>query len=721
MNLSYCGSRIRSFFRTCSGFRSAFFLLLCIAPSQSYAQLSQTITFPAITDKTYGTTFTVTATASSGLPVRYESSNTNIITISGNTVTVVGVGTAYITAYQDGNATYSAANPWSNPLTTVKANQTITFFFDTSIKRYVDDPDITLTGTTSSGLPVTYTSTNTAVATVSGSTLHFKGNGTTSIVAEQEGNNNYNPASKIYRDNVVVFKRDQTITFNAIPDKLMGDADFDPNATSSSGLAVTYSSNNTSVATIISGKVHLAGPGTANITASYGSNTVYNSASKTQSLTISKRDQTITFADIPGKTIGDANFTLNATSSSGLGVTYTCSDQLVAKIINGNTVQITGAGSTSITAFVDGGAIYKSVSEIRELVVSKKTQTVTFTPIPSTKFMGDADFALTATASSGLDITYSSSNTRVATIVDGNKVHLVGPGATTITALQTGNGVWAEAAQSQDLAITKKTQTITFHDLPSKNVGDAEFPLTATASSGLTVGYSSSNEAVATIVGTNKIHIVGAGTTTITASQDGNDIFDPADLVEQALTVLGAGGQPVSQTITFPGLSPVSLGAAPIALQAYASSGLPVTYTSSKPDVASVSGNTLTIVAVGETQITAAQAGNTVFTAAAPVTQTLKVTASGFVATEYEAQGVVSVYPNPTADWVTITASRFTQQSAVQVALVDTYGRVLVQEALRVNRDHEINLSVSSLSDGVYVLQVTQGKFEFRNRIIKVR
>ncbi len=81
------------------------------------------------------------------------------------------------------------------------------------------------------------------------------------------------------------------------------------------------------------------------------------------------------------------------------------------------------------------------------------------------------------------------------------------------------------------------TQTITFDPLPAKTPGDADFAPGATASSGLPVAYASSNPAVATIVG-GMVHIVGAGTTTITASQAGDASWAPAADVERTLTVL---------------------------------------------------------------------------------------------------------------------------------------------------------------------------------------
>jgi len=79
------------------------------------------------------------------------------------------------------------------------------------------------------------------------------------------------------------------------------------------------------------------------------------------------------------------------------------------------------------------------------------------------------------------------------------------------------------------------------------------------------------------------------------------------------------------QGITFDELAPVTDAQTTFALTATASSGLTVSYTSSNPAVATVSGSTVTIVGLGSTDITATQAGNTNYQAAAPVVQTLNV------------------------------------------------------------------------------------------------
>ena len=97
--------------------------------------------------------------------------------------------------------------------------------------------------------------------------------------------------------------------------------------------------------------------------------------------------------------------------------------------------------------------------------------------------------------------------------------------------------------------IVKQNQTITFNPLPAKSVGDADFSPGATSSSGLTVSYTSSNLSVATIVNGN-IRIVGAGVTTITASQAGDAYYNAATSVNQTLTVSAPVNYSYSPTTT---------------------------------------------------------------------------------------------------------------------------------------------------------------------------
>jgi hypothetical protein len=112
-----------------------------------------------------------------------------------------------------------------------------------------------------------------------------------------------------------------------------------------------------------------------------------------------------------------------------------------------------------------------------------------------------------------------------------------------------GNNVAGNFTSGELFARVKQQQTIAFDSIGVKAYGIADFDAGATASSGLTVEYASSNTSVATIVN-GKVHISGLGVTEITASQPGDNMYKAAAAVAQLLTVkdLTPPGQPQALT-----------------------------------------------------------------------------------------------------------------------------------------------------------------------------
>jgi CHU_C Type IX secretion signal domain len=176
---------------------------------------------------------------------------------------------------------------WSNAATsTFSVQETQTITFGALAAATFGDAPITLAGTSSSGLALSYASSNPAVATIAGNVVTILGAGTTIITASQAGNANYSMATDI-QQTLVVNKANQTISFAALPSKLIGDAPFNLSATSNSSLGVTYSSSNIAVATVSGNTVTIVGAGSTNITASQAGNGNYNAATNvTQPLVV---------------------------------------------------------------------------------------------------------------------------------------------------------------------------------------------------------------------------------------------------------------------------------------------------------------------------------------------------------------------------------------------------------------------------------------------------
>jgi hypothetical protein len=130
---------------------------------------------------------------------------------------------------------------------------------------------------------------------------------------------------------------------------------------------------------------------------------------------------------------------------------------------------------------------------IRELILNpgstltKVAQTIMFGALASKTF-GAANFALSATANSGLPITYTSSNTSVATI-SGSTVTIVGVGTTTITASQPGNVTYNAASSiSQVLTVSPSTGIV---DTETTNTGLFVYPNPISTNETLTIDVKS--------------------------------------------------------------------------------------------------------------------------------------------------------------------------------------------------------------------------------------
>lgn len=122
---------------------------MLIAISCLRAATTQTITFSALPVKGYGdVTFTLTATASSGLAVTYVSSDATVASVAGSVVTIKKAGYCTLSAMQAGNATYAAATPVAQPLI-VCAKGTLTVTANNQSLKYgatVASPTNTITG-----------------------------------------------------------------------------------------------------------------------------------------------------------------------------------------------------------------------------------------------------------------------------------------------------------------------------------------------------------------------------------------------------------------------------------------------------------------------------------------------------------------------------------------------------------------------------------------------
>jgi len=148
-------------------------------------------------DATYGDLVPLTAPSEGpSEEIEYISSNPAVAEIVGSQLTAVGLGTATITVKYPETEFYSQSNGFSKTFrVTNKANQIIDW--DQILSATYGGDDINLTATATSGLEVSYQSSNEDVAIVVGNTLTIISAGTATITASQAGNEFYNAATDV--------------------------------------------------------------------------------------------------------------------------------------------------------------------------------------------------------------------------------------------------------------------------------------------------------------------------------------------------------------------------------------------------------------------------------------------------------------------------------------------------------------------------------------------
>lgn len=248
---------------------------------------------------------------------------------------------------------------------------------------------------------------------------------------------------------------------------------------------------------------------------------------------ISRQDVHLSFASATVNALttdGTKAVQLVTSDVQGLTYTYSSSDTNVASI-SGSTITIHKSGSVTITASFAGDEIYKPASASYSLMISKADVTLSFTNATVNEFATTSTTQVQTVNSSvqGLQITYSSSNSEVATIT-GTVITIHGVGSTVITASFAGNEIYNSSYAVYTMSVSKANVTLSFSSATintTTTVASMQVQSVTSSVQGLTVTYSSSDASVATISGTT-ITIVGAGTTTITATFAGNESYNPA-------------------------------------------------------------------------------------------------------------------------------------------------------------------------------------------------
>ena len=393
---------------------------------------------------TEGDSTTLSATVSpsnaTNKTVTWSSSNSGIATVSGGKVTAVGAGTATITATAGGKSATCTVTVAAKTVavTGVSLNKTSLSL--------TEGESAALTATVSpsnaTNKSVTWSSSNSGIATVSGGKVTAVGMGTATITATAGGKSatcTVTVAAKTVEVSSVTLNTD-TLSLTEGESAALTATVSPSDATNKT---VTWSSGNTSVATVSGGLVTAVSAGTATITATAGGKsatctvTVAAKTVEVSSVTLNTDTLSLTEGESAALTA-----TVSPSDATNKTVAWSSSDTSVATV-SGGQVTAVGAGAATITAAASGRSTTCTVTVAAQ---RKSVVGVTLGQQSILMIVGeDATIAYTVLPMDAADQTVrvSSSNRNVAAVsVNGNTVQVEAKsaGASTVTVTTTEGG-----------------------------------------------------------------------------------------------------------------------------------------------------------------------------------------------------------------------------------------------------------------------------------------
>jgi subtilase family serine protease len=511
---------------------------------------SQTITFLTSAPPTaaYGSNFTVAATGGgSGNQVVFSSSG--VCSNVGGTYTMTsGSGTCSVIANQAGSNGYLPASQVTQTTTATLAVNPITFTINApSQAAYPTSFTVAATGNSSN--PVIYESYGSCRN--SGATYSmWEGKGACTVTAFQFNDNNY--ASGTASETTTAIPASQTITFTInAPASASYGSTFSVAATGgASGIPVVFTSsgactNNGSTYTMTgaSGSCSVI----ANQAGSQGPYYLYAAAPTVTEMTAATlATQTVTFTTkAPASAAYGSSFNVAANASSGLPITYTSSG---ACSNSGATYTMTsGTGTCSVTAFQPGNSNYSAANSVTESTTATKlSQSITFTTSAPSSAVYGTSFAVVATASSGLPITYTSSGS--CSNVGAVYTMTSGGGSCSVIANQPGNSNYLAARQvTQSTTAQKANASVSISNIPGNAVAGKSFSPTYSTNSNGTASVTSSTSTTCTVSGST-VSFRAAGTCTLVAHTASTSNYNAGTGASQSFTIIAVTVTSISPT-----------------------------------------------------------------------------------------------------------------------------------------------------------------------------
>ena len=542
-----------------------------------------TLSFATIPAINYGTAaFPVSATSASSGTVTYSVVSGPATITSGGSLTITGAGTIVLSASQAATANYAAAT--ANVSFNV-GSATPALSFSTVPAQTFGNPAFTVSATSSSTAPVTY-SVVSGPATVSPSgTVTVTGAGTVVLAASQAATANYAAATANISFNVTAAT--PTLSFATIPAINYGTAAFPVSATSASSGTVTYSVVSGPATITSGGSLTITGAGTIVLSASQAATANYAAATAGAVLTVTPATPTLSFVPISTMTYGATAPSVSATSASNGTVTYSVASG-PATITPGGSLTITGAGTVVLSASQAASANYTAATANISFTVAPATPTLSFAPIPY-KVFGAAVFPVSATSASTGAVTYSVVS-GPATITNGN-VAINGTGIVLLAANQAATANYAAATANTSFTVNPATPTLSLGTIANLTYGATSFTVMATSNSPASISYSLVS-GPATVSLSGGVTITGAGTVTLSASQAASANYAAAT-ANTAFTV-----NPATPNLTFTAIPAKTYGNPVFTANATSASSGAVTY--------SLVGGPATITPSGSVSLTGA-------------------------------------------------------------------------------------------------------------------
>ena len=467
-------------------------------------KINPTIAFNDVVKDFGDTDFSLLVSSNSSGTFSFGVSDTNIATVNNGVITITGGGSTTITVNQAEDTNYFAGIA-TMTLTVNRASGAITF---NDLTKTYGDPVFMFNATSLSKGAMTFSVSNTSIATMVGSSTRIIGAGSTIVEVNQAADENYNAATVSMT--LTVLKADPIIVFEDLI-KNIDEANFSFTATSSSTGAFSFLISDTTIASLSGVVVSLLNLGGTVVTVNQAADSNYNSASATMTLQV-VADPIILFDDVT-KTFGDPNFELTAISTSPAPFTFTISDTLIAEL-NSSTVTIKKAGTTIVFVKQEAFGNYNALTSSMTLTILKANPNIVLQDIIKT--YGDSDFEINPSSNSSGDFSFSVDNTSIASI-ENNTASIAGVGTTYIRVNQTSETNYNSGNTSALLTVVKANPTIVFEDI-IKDLGDSQFEIEYISNSSGDVSFSLENTSIGALSSTSLLPLQ-LGQTTLTLNQ----------------------------------------------------------------------------------------------------------------------------------------------------------------------------------------------------------